>query len=152
MFDYDLDDGVMLLEWLDHTTNLDTLPIDEAIIVAGTLRARLSLLAPMAIRTLPASAERWVEEMREVPVAETDRRRGSGSLPRPRTMCEPSRHSGRRILHDQIHRRLHRKPSRCEHVAFGRRLGLSHIAAEDLDPRQWHARRREPPTHRQPVA
>jgi streptomycin 6-kinase len=67
MFDYDLDDGVMLLERLDHTRNLDTLPIDEAVIVAGTLRARLSTPAPMGIRTLETSAQRWAEGLQEIP-------------------------------------------------------------------------------------
>lgn len=67
MFDHDLDDGAMLLERLDHTRNLDALPIDEAVQVAGTLRARLSRPAPDGLRTLESEAARWARELTEAP-------------------------------------------------------------------------------------
>lgn len=67
MFDHDAEDGVLLLERLDHTRNLDTLPIDEAAIVAGTLRARLSRPAPTGIRTLDSEAQGWAAELADAP-------------------------------------------------------------------------------------
>jgi len=63
MFRHDLADGALLLERLDHTRNLDTLPIDKAVVVAGTLRARLSRPAPTGIRTLQTEAQRWAQEL-----------------------------------------------------------------------------------------
>lgn len=63
MYEHDLDDGAMLLERLDHTRNLDVLPIDEAVAVAGELRARLSRPAPPEIRTVERQAQTWAAEL-----------------------------------------------------------------------------------------
>lgn len=68
LFDHDQDDGVLLLERLDHTKNLDALPIDDAATVAGRLRARLSRPAPPQIRTLQASAAQWAQELPDAPM------------------------------------------------------------------------------------
>ncbi len=63
LFNQDSADGVMLLERLDHTRNLDALPIEDAANVAGRLRARLSRPAPPGIGTLEAQAKRWIAEL-----------------------------------------------------------------------------------------
>jgi streptomycin 6-kinase len=63
MYEHDVDDGAMLLERLDHSRNLDALPIDEAVVVAGRLRARLARPAPSGIRTLERQAEIWADEL-----------------------------------------------------------------------------------------
>lgn len=63
MFEHHAQDGVLLLERVDHTRNLDALPIDEAVVVAGTLRARLSRPAPAGIRTLESEAQAWAQEL-----------------------------------------------------------------------------------------
>lgn len=62
---YDHDDGdcVMLLERLDHTRNLASLPTDDAAVIAGRVRARLSRPAPEGLPTLNALANRWAEEL-----------------------------------------------------------------------------------------
>jgi streptomycin 6-kinase len=58
------DDATALLrERLDHTRNLDTLPIEQAAAVAGRLRARLSRPAPAGIRTLQAQAQHWAQQL-----------------------------------------------------------------------------------------
>jgi streptomycin 6-kinase len=62
LYDYDEADHVMLLERLDHTRNLESLPIEAGAAIAGQLRARLSRPAPEGMRTLEAVAERWAEE------------------------------------------------------------------------------------------
>jgi streptomycin 6-kinase len=67
MYEHDADDGAMLLERLDHSRNLDVLPIDQAVAVAGGLRARLSRLAPPRIRTLERQAEIWASELAAAP-------------------------------------------------------------------------------------
>jgi streptomycin 6-kinase len=57
------DATALLLERLDHTRNLDTLPIEQAAAVAGRLRARLSRPAPASIPTLQEHAERWAQQL-----------------------------------------------------------------------------------------
>lgn len=75
----DVDATALLLERLDHTRNLDTLPIEQAAAVAGRLRARLSRPAPAGIRTLQAQAQQWAEHLPRVhrlPKRITDRAAG----------------------------------------------------------------------------
>lgn len=67
MYEYDANDGVMLLERLDHTRNLDILPIDNAVAVAGALRARLSRPAPAVVRTVERQAQTWAAELAAAP-------------------------------------------------------------------------------------
>ena len=62
VYDHDDADCVMLLERLDHTRNLESLPIEQGAAIAGQLRARLSRPAPDGLRTLEALAQRWTEE------------------------------------------------------------------------------------------
>jgi streptomycin 6-kinase len=63
LYEHDAADGVMLLERLDHSRNLDSLPIAEAAAVAGRLRARLSRPAPPGLPTLESLAAGWVTEL-----------------------------------------------------------------------------------------
>jgi streptomycin 6-kinase len=72
MYEHDANDAAMLLERLDHRVNLDVLPIDEAVAVAGRLRARLCRPAPSGIPTLERQAEIWATELASV-----------ASLPKP---------------------------------------------------------------------
>lgn len=67
MYEHDADDGVVLLERLDHSRNLDVLPINEAVTIAGGLRARLTRPAPPGIRTLERQAQTWVTELAHAP-------------------------------------------------------------------------------------
>lgn len=67
MYEHDAEDGAMLLERLDYRRNLDVLPIDQAVTVAGGLRARLSRPSPPQIRTLERQAEIWVSELATAP-------------------------------------------------------------------------------------
>lgn len=62
VYDHDATDRVMLLERLDHTRNLESLPVEEGAAIAGELRARLSRPAPDGLRTLEDLAQRWTEE------------------------------------------------------------------------------------------
>lgn len=62
VYDYDDADCVMLLERLDHARNLESLPVEEALEIAGKLRARLSRPAPDSLRTLEDLARQWVVE------------------------------------------------------------------------------------------
>jgi streptomycin 6-kinase len=63
LFDHDDADCVMLLERLDYTRSLETLPIEEGAAIAGQLRARLSRPAPDGLPTLEALAKRWTDEL-----------------------------------------------------------------------------------------
>lgn len=63
VYDHDDADRVTLLERLDHTRTLDSLPVEEAIAIAGQLRARLSRPAPDGLPTLAALAKRWTVEL-----------------------------------------------------------------------------------------
>jgi streptomycin 6-kinase len=65
LYDHDAADRVVLLERLDSTRNLDSLPIDEAARVAGQLRARLSRRAPDGLITLESLAQRWAKELQQ---------------------------------------------------------------------------------------
>lgn len=67
MYEHDAEDGATLLERLDHSRNLDVLPIDEAVAVAGALRARLSRPAPPEMRTVERQAQTWAEELARNP-------------------------------------------------------------------------------------
>lgn len=63
VYDHDDADCVMLLERLDHTRNLETLPVGKGAAIAGQLRARLSRPAPDGLPTLEALAKRWTLEL-----------------------------------------------------------------------------------------
>ncbi|HVX42474.1 MAG TPA: aminoglycoside phosphotransferase family protein [Mycobacteriales bacterium] len=65
VFDHDAANGVMLLERLDHTRNLESLPVEEGAVIAGQLRARLSRPAPDGLRALESTVERWIAEFPE---------------------------------------------------------------------------------------
>lgn len=76
MYNYDAERDVTLLERLDHTRNLDVLPIDEAVVIAGSLRTRLSGPAPGGLPT----SSRW------------PRHGNASSAPRP--ACRPTSGTG----------------------------------------------------------
>ncbi|QUQ69059.1 aminoglycoside phosphotransferase family protein [Kutzneria sp. CA-103260] len=59
---HDADDGVLLLERL-RPECLTSQPIEQALVIAGTLRKRLRRPAPHRMRTLRASAARWAEKL-----------------------------------------------------------------------------------------
>lgn len=63
VYEHDAADRVMLLERLDHTRNLESVPVEEGAVIAGQLRSRLSRRAPDGLRTMEALAERWTEEL-----------------------------------------------------------------------------------------
>lgn len=63
VYDHDATDRVMLLERLDHTRNLESVPVEGGAAIAGQLRSRLSRPAPDGLRTMEALAERWTEEL-----------------------------------------------------------------------------------------
>jgi streptomycin 6-kinase len=63
VYDHDAADRVMLLERLDHTRNLESVPVEEGAAIAGQLRSRLSRPAPDGMRTMETLAERWTEEL-----------------------------------------------------------------------------------------
>jgi streptomycin 6-kinase len=62
LLERDADEGVLLLERLRPET-LATQPIEDALVVAGTLRERLRRPAPPGMRTLRANAARWAEQL-----------------------------------------------------------------------------------------
>jgi streptomycin 6-kinase len=63
IFDYDVEDFVLLLERLDADRDLSTEPIDEAVTIAGELLRRLAVPAPTLHRSLSEQAERWRAEL-----------------------------------------------------------------------------------------
>lgn len=67
LYRHDVDRDVSLLERLDHQRDLDTLPIDEAVVVAGSLRARLLRPGLPGLPLLSDLAARWESSLRACP-------------------------------------------------------------------------------------
>lgn len=66
LFAHDPEQDVTLLERLDETRNLDVLPVEEAVVVAGELRHRLIRQPIEGLRTVEELAVLWEGKLRAV--------------------------------------------------------------------------------------
>lgn len=80
LYRHDADTDVSLLERLDHRRTLDDLPIDEAVAVAGELRARLIRPAVHSMPLLSELATRWAKALSTSPRIPPELRRRAVGL------------------------------------------------------------------------
>lgn len=65
---YELDQGAILMEWLDHSTSLDDVEIHQAVAAAAALLRKLSVIAPPTVQIISLRdhvqgwPDRWLRE------------------------------------------------------------------------------------------